>query len=127
MSKKVGKDPIKKTVSTGSRVSTSGSKVSMITKPPPVIMTKRGPIPTANQIVLEKKVERGVEGEKVTEELIGYQYGKGEKMRINVQHLYVNLCCGRLFLRVVVCYSDPAAGLPAGVRHNRKLRCIPCT
>lgn len=87
LARKVGKDLVKKSIATGAPASATGAKTSRSQKPPPTIMTKEGPVPAVNEIVLEETVERGVQGEHVSQRMIGYKYDEGKKLEMNIQHL----------------------------------------
>lgn len=87
LAKKVGKELMKKAVASGARASATGAKVSRSLKPPSTIVTKKGPVPAVTEVVLEQTVERGVQGEHVSELMTGYKYDEGKKLEMNIQHL----------------------------------------
>lgn len=89
LAKKVQKDLMQMSHSTGTPASATGTKTSMLLQPPSVIKTKKGPVAAINEIVLERKVERGTEGEHVSELMTGLKHDEGKKLELNVQHLYV--------------------------------------
>lgn len=84
----VNKDLMNKAFSSGAPSKATGSKTSSLPRGPrPTILTKKGPVQVKNQIILEQKVERGEEGEHVSELMTGIKHVDREKLQLNVQSL----------------------------------------
>lgn len=89
LTKEVERDLMEKSLSTGARATAKGTKSSPggFRGPPPVIVTEEGTLPVDTQIILERRVERGEEGEHITELMTGMRPSDGRQHELVVQHL----------------------------------------
>lgn len=72
----------------GVSATSKGAKSFTATSAPqPVIMTRKGPVPVEMQLTLERRVERGEEGEHTTELMTGLKPQQAEQLELTVQHL----------------------------------------
>lgn len=64
-----------------------GKKTGLPCCPPPTMMTAEGPVPIDTQMILERRVDRGERGERVSELLTGIKPKERAHLELTSQHL----------------------------------------